>query len=100
MDGRFVPDLTFGPDLVAACRPLVTVGFEAHLVVADPDPLLHRWAAAGCELVIVHAEACPHLHRTLAAIRKYGARAGVATDLLTASRARGPAASRTAPPNP
>ncbi len=83
MDGRFVPNLTFGPDVVAACRPLVQIGFEAHLMVVDPDPMLPRWAAAGCELVIVHAEACRHLHRSLAAVRESGARAGVALNPAT-----------------
>ncbi|OEV12897.1 ribulose-phosphate 3-epimerase [Streptomyces nanshensis] len=78
MDGVFVPDLTFGPDVVAAAREHSTVGFEAHLMVADPDALLERYVEAGCELVIVHAEACTHLHRTLARIRGLGARSGVA----------------------
>jgi ribulose-phosphate 3-epimerase len=83
MDGHFVPNLTMGPDIVAACRPLVHLGFEAHLMVSDPDPMLGRWVEAGCELVIVHAEACRHLHRTLAAIRDSGARAGVALNPAT-----------------
>lgn len=78
MDGRFVPNLTFGPDVIAACRGRVTMGFEAHLMVEDPDPMLPRWVEAGCEIVIVHAEACRHLHRTLSRIRELGARAGVA----------------------
>lgn len=98
MDGRFVPDLTFGPDLVATCRPLVTVGFEAHLMVADPDPMLHRWAEAGCELVIVHAEACLHLHRTRDPQVRCASRGR--NRPADGSRARGRAASRTAPPNP
>src|SRR4051812_72423 len=66
MDGVFVPNLTFGPDVIAAARPHSTVGFEAHLMVVNPDELLGRYIDAGCELVIVHAEACTHLHRTLA----------------------------------
>lgn len=78
MDGVFVPNLTFGPDVIAAARPHSTVGFEAHLMVIDPDELLGRYVDAGCELVIVHAEACTHLHRTLARIRDLGARSGVA----------------------
>src|SRR4051795_5237580 len=77
MDGRFVPNLTFGPDVIAATRGLVGLGFEAHLMVADPDPMLPRWVEAGCELVIVHAEASTHLHRTLGAVHELGARAGV-----------------------
>ncbi|MEZ0352365.1 ribulose-phosphate 3-epimerase [Mycobacterium sp. pR1184] len=84
MDGRFVPNLTFGPDVIAACRDRVTMGFEAHLMVEDPDPMLPRWVIeAGCEIVIVHAEACRHLHRTLTSIRGLGARAGVALNPAT-----------------
>ena len=83
MDGRFVPNLTFGPDVIAANRAHVTVGFEAHLMVEDPDPMLTRWVDAGCELVIVHAEATRHLHRTLCAIMDLGARAGVALNPST-----------------
>lgn len=83
MDGRFVPNLTFGPDVIAACRDRVSLGFEAHLMVEDPDPMLARWVEAGCEIVIVHAEACRHLHRTLCTIRDLGARAGVALNPAT-----------------
>jgi len=83
MDGRFVPNLTFGPDVIAANRAHVTVGFEAHLMVEDPDPMLTRWVDAGCELVIVHAEATRHLHRTLCAIMDLGARVGVALNPST-----------------
>ena len=83
MDGRFVPNLTFGPDVVAACRPLVQVGFEAHLMVVDPDPMLAHWVAAGCELVILHAEACPHLHRSIQTIREAGAKACVVLNPAT-----------------
>jgi ribulose-phosphate 3-epimerase len=83
MDGCFVPNLTFGPDVIAAVRPLVGLPFEAHLMVAEPDVLLPRWVEAGCELVIVHAEACAHLHRTLGRIAELGARAGVALNPAT-----------------
>src|SRR3954470_3859155 len=78
MDGVFVPNLTFGPDVIGAARAHSTVEFEAHLMVVDPDRLLGQYVDAGCELVIVHAEACTHLHRTLARIRDLGARSGVA----------------------
>ncbi len=78
MDGRFVPNLTFGPDVIAAIRPHVSVMFEAHLMVLEPDELAHRYVEAGCELLIVHEEACPHLHRTLGHVRELGAQAGVA----------------------
>ena len=83
MDGRFVPNLTFGPDVIAATRDLVELGFEAHLMVEAPDPMLDRWVAAGCELIIVHAEASTHLHRTLGRIHELGARAGVALNPAT-----------------
>lgn len=83
MDGRFVPNLTFGPDVVAAARAEVALPFEAHLMTLDPGMWCDRMAAAGCELVIVHAEACPHLHRTLNGIRDAGPRAGVALNPAT-----------------
>jgi ribulose-phosphate 3-epimerase len=83
MDGHFVPNLTFGPDVIASIRPHVTVRFEAHLMVERPDDLLHRYIDAGCELVIVHQEACPHLHRTLGHIRELGAAPAVALNPAT-----------------
>jgi ribulose-phosphate 3-epimerase len=83
MDGRFVPNITLGPDVIAACRGHVEMGFEAHLMVDDPDPMLSRWVEAGCKIVIVHAEATTHLHRTLSKIRELGARAGVALNPAT-----------------
>jgi ribulose-phosphate 3-epimerase len=83
MDGHFVPNLTFGPDLIAAIRPHVTVPFEAHLMVEEPDDMLPRYVEAGCELIIVHAEACTHLHRTLGHIRELGAAAAVALNPAT-----------------
>ncbi len=87
MDGRFVPNLTFGPDVIAACRPHASVLFEAHLMVLDPDELAPRYVEAGCELLIVHAEACQHLHRTLGHIRDLGAKAGVALNPATPASA-------------
>ncbi|BBG00411.1 MULTISPECIES: ribulose-phosphate 3-epimerase [Pseudonocardia] len=83
MDGRFVPNITFGPDVIAACRGHVQMGFEAHLMVDNPDPMLPRWVEAGCGIVIVHAESTGHLHRTLGAVRELGARAGVALNPAT-----------------
>ena len=87
MDGRFVPNLTFGPDVIASIRPLVSLPFEAHLMVEEPHELAQRYAEAGCELLIVHAEACPHLHRTLGAIRELGMDAGVALNPATSASA-------------
>ena len=83
MDGRFVPNLSFGADVVAACRPHATVPYEAHLMVEDPDPWLQPFAAAGCDTVLVHAEASRHLHRTLSRIRELGVRSGVALNPAT-----------------
>ena len=87
MDGRFVPNLTFGPDVIASVRDRVGLGFEAHLMVENPDELAHRYAEAGCHLLIVHAEACRHLHRTLDAIRSLGVAAGVALNPATPAEA-------------
>jgi ribulose-phosphate 3-epimerase len=83
MDGVFVPNLTFGPEVVQACRRWATVPFEAHLMVSDPDLLLSQWVDAGCETVIVHAESVVHLHRTLARVRELGASPGVALNPST-----------------
>ena len=77
MDGVFVPNLTFGPGVVAACRPQVDLHFEAHLMVVKPDELAPLYVEAGCATVLIHAETCPHLHRSLAAITEAGARCGV-----------------------
>ena len=83
MDGRFVPNLTFGPDVIASCRKHVDVPFEAHLMVLDPDELAGRYIDAGCEILIVHAETAPHLHRTLARVRDLGASPAVALNPAT-----------------
>lgn len=83
MDGHFVPNLTFGPGVIAAAREAVDVGFEAHLMVTNPDELLEEYVSAGCELVIVHAETCRHLHRTLDQLHGLGAQAGVALNPAT-----------------
>src|SRR3712207_7734046 len=63
MDGRFVPNLTFGPDVVAAARKHTSLPFEAHLMVESPEWLFGGFVDAGCELLIVHAESTGHLHR-------------------------------------
>ena len=83
MDGNFVPNLTFGPDEIAACRPHTGLPFEAHLMVNNPDLLAVRYVEAGCSRLIVHAEACVHLHRTLGGIRELGATAAVALNPAT-----------------
>ncbi len=78
MDGQFVPNLTFGPDVIASARSYSTKPFEAHLMVLTPDVMAQRYVEAGCQRLIVHAEACTHLHRTLENIRSMGATAAVA----------------------
>ncbi|MGI8662883.1 MAG: ribulose-phosphate 3-epimerase [Acidimicrobiales bacterium] len=83
MDGEFVPNLTIGPDVVAACRSHCVVPFEAHLMVATPDLLVERWVEAGCERLIVHTESVVHLHRTLGHVREAGAKAAVALNPST-----------------
>lgn len=87
MDGRFVPNLTFGPDVIASVRDRTDRPFEAHLMVEQPDELAHRYVEAGCEMLIVHAEACDHLHRTLGHIRELGAQPAVALNPATPASA-------------
>lgn len=87
MDGRFVPNLTFGPDVIASTRDRVSLPFEAHLMVEEPDLLAGRYVEAGCSILIVHAEACRHLHRTLAGLRELGASPGVALNPATPASA-------------
>ncbi len=77
MDGHFVPNLTFGPPVIAALRGVTDKTFDAHLMVANPDALLDSYVKAGAEIITVHAETCPHLDRTLSRIRELGCRAGV-----------------------
>lgn len=83
MDGQFVPNLTFGPDVIASTRHLTSKPFEAHLMVLTPDVMAKRYVEAGCQRLIVHAEACDHLHRTLGNIRELGATAAVALNPAT-----------------
>jgi ribulose-phosphate 3-epimerase len=87
MDGRFVPNPTFGPDVIAACRSHATVPFEAHLMVDEPDALMGRYVEAGCRLLIVHAESTRHLHRSLGRVRELGAQAAVALNPATPAEA-------------
>ncbi len=77
MDGAFVPNITFGPKAVADLRPLTSLPFDAHLMIARPESLIDAFAEAGADIVTVHLEATTHLHRVLAAIRALGKRPGV-----------------------
>ena len=83
MDGHFVPNLTFGPPVVAALARSATVPLDVHLMVTDPDPLVGPLASAGVARVAVHVEACPHLHRSLDGIRQAGMQPGVAINPAT-----------------
>lgn len=87
MDGQFVPNLTFGPDVIKSARAHCTVPFEAHLMVYTPDVMAQQYVDAGCSRLIVHAEACTHLHRTLANINSMGARGAVALNPSTPASA-------------
>ena len=87
MDGHFVPNLTFGPEIIAATRDHTSVPFEAHLMVTDPDSMLSRYVEAGCEWVIVHAEAPIHLHRSLDAVGEAGGKPAVALNPATPASA-------------
>jgi ribulose-phosphate 3-epimerase len=87
MDGQFVPNLTFGPDVIASARRHTSVPFEAHLMVYTPDVMAEQYVDAGCSRLIVHAEACTHLHRTLGNINDLGASAAVALNPATPASA-------------
>jgi ribulose-phosphate 3-epimerase len=87
MDGHFVPNITFGPQTIEAVRRATGLPLDAHLMMANPDRYLHSFVSAGADLVTVHVEVCPHLHRTIQSIRDLGARPGVvlnpSTPLIT-----------------
>jgi ribulose-phosphate 3-epimerase len=77
MDGRFVPNISFGPAVIKSLRGLTRIPFDAHLMIEEPDRYLEDFRAAGADSITVHYETCPHLHRTVQMIRSLGARAGV-----------------------
>jgi ribulose-phosphate 3-epimerase len=77
MDGHFVPNISFGPDVIRAIRPRTSKIFDVHLMIAPADPYLEAFARAGADVITVHAEAGPHLDRSLQAIRGLGKKAGV-----------------------
>ena len=87
MDGQFVPNLTFGPDVIAAAREHSSLPFEAHLMVLTPDAMAERYVEAGCSRLIVHAETSVHLHRTLENVNSLGAKAAVALNPATPASA-------------
>lgn len=77
MDGHFVPNLTIGPDVVKALRPHTTLPFDVHLMVAPVDNWLEAYREAGADIMSIHPESGPHVHRTLGQIRQLGAKAGL-----------------------
>lgn len=83
MDGHFVPNITFGPDAIKAMRPHSKKIFDTHLMIAPADPYLEAFAKAGSDIITVHAEAGPHLHRSLQAIKALGKKAGVSLNPAT-----------------
>ena len=83
MDGHFVPNITMGPNAVAAIRPLTAKPIDVHLMIAPADPYLAAFAEAGADQITLHPEAGPHLHRSLQTIRGLGRRAGVALNPAT-----------------
>jgi len=87
MDGQFVPNLTFGPDIIASTRALTKLPFEAHLMVLTPEAMAARYVEAGCSRLIVHVEACNDLRKTLQLVNSLGANAAVAINPETPASA-------------
>src|SRR5487761_1404976 len=83
MDGHFVPNLTIGPAVVKALRPHTKLTFDVHLMIAPVDPYIEDFAKAGADIITVHPEAGPHLHRTIQLIKSLGKKAGVALNPAT-----------------
>lgn len=84
MDGRFVPNITFGQGMVKAIRSVTSVFLDVHLMIVEPERYLEDFVESGADRLIVHQETCPHLHRTLDAIRELGVEAGVSINPGTA----------------
>ena len=83
MDGHFVPNITFGPGLIKALRPHSNLFFDVHLMIEEPDKYINEFADAGADMIVVHAETCTHLHRTIQSIHATGKKAGVALNPAT-----------------
>lgn len=83
MDGHFVPNISFGPDVIKSLRPYTTAFFDCHLMISPADPYLEAFAKAGCDGITVHVEAGPHLHRSLQTIRSLGKKVGVTLNPAT-----------------
>jgi len=83
MDGHFVPNITIGPDVVKALRPLTETSFDTHLMITSPGKYIKKFVDAGSNIITVHAEECPHLHRTVQGIKSLEVQAGVALNPST-----------------
>ena len=83
MDGHFVPNITLGPGIVKSLRKDVNMVFDAHLMIENPDNYIKEFVDAGCDIIVVHQEACTHLHRTIQNIKSHGIKAGVALNPAT-----------------
>ncbi|WP_147802363.1 ribulose-phosphate 3-epimerase [Alkalicoccus halolimnae] len=83
MDGHFVPNITIGPLIVKAVRPHTNLPLDVHLMIENPENFINDFAEAGADIISVHAEACPHLHRTIQLIKKAGVKAGVVINPAT-----------------
>lgn len=83
MDGRFVPNLTVGPVVIEAVRSVTTLPLDIHLMILEPDHLIPEFVKYGADIVTVHLEVCPHLHRTIQRIKHLGAKAGVSINPAT-----------------
>lgn len=83
MDGHFVPNITLGPQVVKSLRKDVNMVFDAHLMIENPDNYIKDFVDAGCDIIVVHQEACKHLHRTIQNIKSYGIKAGVSLNPAT-----------------
>ena len=83
MDGHFVPNITLGPNVVKSLRKDVNMVFDAHLMIENPDQYIKEFVDAGCDIIVVHQEACRHLHRTIQNIKSYGIKVGVSLNPAT-----------------
>ncbi len=83
MDGHFVPNFTMGPDILKSIRGKTNIPFDTHLMVYDPERYINAFAEAGSDIIVIHVEACKHLHRTIELIKRAGAIAGVAINPAT-----------------
>ena len=83
MDGRFVPNITFGPLVVHSIRDKTDLRFDGHLMIERPEEILEEFVKAGCDSITVHVETCPHIHRTIQQIKETGALAGISLNPAT-----------------